>query len=80
MMFIRLTLVAFFAAAVSAQTDTARPDSARRDAARDALFSALQRGAAGEVGRLLTSGVSADEVDAEGTPALMAAALFTDAW
>jgi ankyrin repeat protein len=79
MMFFRLTLVAFFAVAVSAQTDTARPNSPGRDAGRDALFSALQRGAAGDVGRLLTSGVSPDEVDAEGTPALMLAALFADA-
>ena len=69
MMFVRLSLVALFVVAVSAQTDTSR----------DALFAALQRGAAGEVGRLLTSGVSPNVADADGTPALMAATLFANA-
>ncbi len=69
MMFLRLSLVALFVVAVSAQTDTSR----------DALFAALQRGASGEVGRLLTSGVSPNVVDADGTPALMAATLFANA-
>ena len=68
-MFIRLTLVVVFVVAASAQTDTRR----------DTLFSAIQRGAAGEVERLLKSGVSPNVADAEGTPALMAATLFADA-
>jgi ankyrin repeat protein len=76
----RLTLAACFAAALSAQMATARQDrSGGADAARDALFSAVQRGAVGDVGRLLTSGVSPNVVDIEGTPALMAATLFADA-
>jgi ankyrin repeat protein len=79
MMVFRLTLVALFAVAVSAQNNTAQTNTARTDTARDALFSALQRGAAGEVGRLLTDGVSPDVVDLEGTPAVMAATLFADA-
>ena len=69
MIYARFSLVALFVAAVSAQTDTSR----------DALFLALQRGASGEVGRLLASGVSPNLVDADGTPALMAATLFADA-
>ena len=69
MMFFRFSLVALSIVAVSAQTDTSR----------DALFAAIQRGASGEVGRLLTSGVSPNVVDAEGTPALMAATLFANA-
>ncbi|MGH9147556.1 MAG: ankyrin repeat domain-containing protein, partial [Vicinamibacterales bacterium] len=68
-MFLRLTVVVLFVVAASAQTDTSR----------DALFSALHRGAVGEVERLLVSGVSPKLVDAEGTPALMAAALYGDA-
>jgi ankyrin repeat protein len=79
MMVFRLTLVALFAVAVSAQNNTAQTNTARTDTARDALFSALQRGATGEVGRWLTDGVSPDVVDLEGTPALMAATLFADA-
>jgi ankyrin repeat protein len=69
MIFARFSLVALFVAAVSAQTDTSR----------DALFLALQRGASGEVGRLLASGVSPNLVDADGTTALMAGTLFADA-
>jgi ankyrin repeat protein len=69
MMFFRLSLVALFVAAASAQTDSSR----------DALFAAIQRGAAGDVERLLGSGVSSNLVDAEGTPALMAATLFANA-
>ncbi len=68
-MFLRLSLVALVAVAVSAQTDTSR----------DALFAALQRGSAVEVKRLLENGASANAADAEGTPALMAATLFSDA-
>jgi ankyrin repeat protein len=69
MMFLRLSLVALSVVAVSAQTDSSR----------DALFAAIQRGVSSEVGRLLTSGVSPNIVDAEGTPALMAATLFANA-
>jgi len=67
--FLRLSLVAFLAVALSAQTDTSH----------DPLFAALQRGAVGEVERLLKSGTSPNVVDAEGTPALMAAMLFAGA-
>lgn len=69
MMFFRMSLLALFVVAVSAQTD----------ASREALFAALQRGAAGEVERVLSSGVSPNVVDAEGIPALMTATLFADA-
>jgi ankyrin repeat protein len=65
----RLTLVGMFVVATSAQTDSSR----------DALFSAIQRGAIGDVERLLTRGTSPDIVDAEGATALMAATLFADA-
>ena len=41
--------------------------------------SAIQRGATGDVERLLARGANANARDAEGTPALMAAALFADA-
>jgi ankyrin repeat protein len=68
MMVCRLTLVVLLAAAVSAQTETAG----------GALFSAVQRANAGEVGRVLASGVSPNVKDADGTPALMAATLFAD--
>jgi len=69
MMFFRLALVSLFVVAVSAQTDTSS----------DALFTAIHRGASGEVGRLLTSGVSPNVVDADGTSTLMAAILFANA-
>src|SRR5437773_1543461 len=69
MMFFRMSLLALFVVAVSAQTD----------ASREALFAALQRGAAGEVERVLSSGVSPNVVDAEGISALMTATLFADA-
>ena len=68
MIFFRLSLVTMLVVAVSAQTDTSRA----------ALFAAIQRGAAGEVEQLLRNGVSPNLVDAEGTPALMAAALFAN--
>src|SRR5258707_15359846 len=68
MMFFRLALVSLFVVAVSAQTDTSS----------NALFTAIHRGASGEVGRLLTSGVSPNGVDGDGTPALMAATLFAN--
>ena len=66
MTFLRLSLVTLLVVGASAQTDTAR----------DAFFSALHMGAVGDVERLLKSGVSPNIVDAEGTPALMAATLF----
>ena len=69
-MFLRVTFVVFLVVAASAQT----PDSAS-----EALFSAIQRGAAGDVDRALGKGVSPNAVDADGVPALMAAALFADA-
>src|SRR5262245_13468714 len=69
MMLLRVSLVALFVAAASAQTDSSR----------DALFSAIQRGATADVERLLGSGVGANVVGADGTPALMAAMLFGDA-
>jgi len=66
---IRLSLVALLAAvALSAQTGTPTP-----------LFAAIQRGAAGEVERLLKAGVSPNATDPDGTPALMAATLFAGA-
>ena len=69
MTFCRLALVLLFVVTLSAQTDPSR----------EALFAALQRGAAGDVERLLERGASPNVVDAEGTPALMVAALFADA-
>ena len=66
-MFLRLIFVASLVAAASAQTI---------DAARDALFEAIRRGAPGEVERLLAKGASPNARDAQGTPGLMAAALF----
>src|SRR5438132_681213 len=53
--------------------------SAQTNNSRDALFTAIQRGSIADVERLLKTGVSAGLTDAEGTPALMAAALFADA-
>lgn len=67
-MFLRLTVAVLFVVAVSAQTDTSG----------DALFSAVYRGAVGDVERLLVSGVSPKLVDGDGTPALMAATLYGD--
>ncbi len=68
-MFLRLLFVAFLVAAVSAQTI---------DADRDALFAAIRRGAAGDVERLIAKGTGPNARDAQGTPAVMAAALFAD--
>src|SRR5262245_36510750 len=65
----RLLLVMLLAVALPAQTDTTR----------EALFAAIQGGAAGEVERLLKSGVSPNLTDAEGLSALMAATLFGNA-
>src|SRR5438094_6851496 len=53
--------------------------SAQTNNARDALFAAIQRGSIADVERLLKTGVSAAPTHAEGTPALMSAALFGDA-
>ena len=67
-MLFRLLLVALLVAALSAQTDTS-----------PALFTAIQRGSASDVERLLKAGVSPNVADADGVPALMAATLFADA-
>ena len=69
MMFFRLSLVGLLVVGAAAQTDPSR----------DALFAAVQRGAVGDVERLLDRGASPNLVDAEGTPALMAATLFANA-
>jgi ankyrin repeat protein len=69
MKYYRLLCVALLAVGVSAQTP----------APSDALFTAIRHGAAGEVERALEHGANANAVDADGTPALMAAALFGDA-
>jgi ankyrin repeat protein len=69
MTFHRLLGAALLVAGVSAQTPP-RPD---------ALFAAIRRGAAGEVERALEGDAGANSVDADGIPAVMAAALFGDA-
>src|ERR1044072_9082951 len=69
-MYIRLILVGCLVAAASAQTV---------DADRDALFAAIRRGSTSEAGRLIAGGARPNVKDAQGTPALMAAALFADA-
>jgi len=67
-MLFRLLLAAVLVAALSAQTDTS-----------PALVAAIQRGAVGDVDRLLKSGINANAADSDGVPALMAAALFGNA-
>jgi ankyrin repeat protein len=69
-MFLRLIFVACLVAAVSAQTI---------DGDRDALFAAIRRGSPDEVERVIAKGTSPNARDAQGTHALMAAALFADA-
>jgi N-acyl-D-amino-acid deacylase len=69
MKFLRVSLVAFVVLTVSAQTNNSR----------DAFFSAIRRGAADEVERLLNGGVNPNVADGDGTPALMSAILFGDA-
>ena len=68
-MLLRGALVGLFVVSASAQTDTSS----------DALFAAIHKGAAGDVARVLESGVSPNLVDADGVPAVMAATLFGDA-
>jgi ankyrin repeat protein len=69
MKLVRLPLLALLAvAAVSAQADTI-----------PALVSAIQRGSASEVERLLKAGANANAVDGEGVPVLMTATLFANA-
>jgi ankyrin repeat protein len=68
MMFLRLSLVALFVAAAAGQTDSSGP-----------LFAAIQRGAVGEVERLLAGNTSPNAADGDGASALMAATLFGDA-
>jgi N-acyl-D-amino-acid deacylase len=67
---LRLIFVACVVATASAQTI---------DADGDALFAAIRRGADTEVARLIATGARPNARDAQGTPALMAAALFGDA-
>ena len=69
-MFLRVTLVVCLLVSTSAQTT---------DSGSHALFTAIERGATGDVERLLAEGASANAVDSDGVPALMTAALFADA-
>jgi ankyrin repeat protein len=69
MMLFRVSLITLFTVVIAAQTDSSS----------EALFDAIHRGAVGDVDRLLKNGLSANLVDAEGTPALMAATLFGNA-
>ena len=66
-MFLRLTFIACLVVVASAQTTD--PDA-------DALLSAIRRGAAADVERLLAKGANPNVRDGEGIPALMVAALF----
>lgn len=66
---LRLLLLVLLGAVVSAQTEPSR----------DALFAAIRRGSVPDTDRLLKAGASPNIVDADGTPALMAATLFGDA-
>jgi ankyrin repeat protein len=66
MIFCRMAFVALLVAAASAQTDPSG----------DELFAAIRRAAVGDVQRLLRTGTNPNAVDADGTPALMAATLF----
>jgi ankyrin repeat protein len=68
MMSARLLVIVLFAVGVSAQTDTSD----------DVLFRAIQRGAARDVERALTTDANANAVNSEGATALMAATLFGD--
>jgi ankyrin repeat protein len=53
--------------------------SAQTNPSRDALFATIRGGSVPDVERLLKAGASPDTVDADGTPALMAATLFGEA-
>jgi len=68
MRFLRLSLLAVFVTAATAQNNSSQ----------ESLFTAIHRGAAGDAERLLKNGANPGAVDAEGTPALMAATLFAD--
>lgn len=65
---LRLVLLVVLSAAVSAQSSSSP----------DALFASIRRGSVSDTDRLLKGG-SPNVVDADGTPALMAATLFGDA-
>lgn len=78
MMFRRLSLVASLIVAASAPSGLPIV-RAQAETSGNALFAAIQRGAAGEVERLLPTGANANVVDADGVPALMAATVFADA-
>jgi N-acyl-D-amino-acid deacylase len=66
----RFAAAVVLVAGVSAQTNPVPAD---------ALFAAIRKGAPGDVERALASGISANSLDTDGTPALMAATLFGDA-
>ena len=53
--------------------------SAQTDQSRETLFAAIRSGSTAEVERQLKAGVAPDVIDTDGTPAVMAAALFGDA-
>jgi ankyrin repeat protein len=55
------------------------PVSAQNETSGDALFSAIQQGRVDEVERLLKKGADPNAVDGGGTPAVMAATLFSNA-
>src|SRR5438128_6180589 len=71
MMLFRLSLVALLAVGVSAQSP--KPPSP------DALFAAIHRGVVKDAEGAVALGASADAVDADGIPAVMAAVLYGDA-
>ena len=77
MMFVRLSLVAMLAVAASAPWASVM--RAQTDTSGGALFAAIQRGAVGDVERLLRTGANPNAVDADGVPALMAATVFANA-
>ena len=68
-MLVRLLAVVLLAVAVSAQNDTSG----------EPLLRAIQRGALGDIDRVLNSGANPNVADADGVSALMAATLFGDA-
>ena len=78
MMFCRLSLVTLLAVAVSAPWGLPVM-LAQTDSPGNALFAAIQRGAVGDVERLLRTGTNPNVVDADGIPALMTATVFADA-
>src|SRR5581483_1425894 len=53
--------------------------AAQTGSSNEPLFTAIKSGQVGDVERLLARGADANATDADGVPALMAAALFGDA-